>query len=74
MGDAKSRELVIEALRAEGGEANISRLARRSGLNYYLLERMIEALKKEGVIEERRIGRLRILRLCDPSRRASSGP
>lgn len=58
----KGREAVIEVLR-KYGEINITRLSKETGLHFRTLERVILELAEEGLVEERRYGRLRMIRL-----------
>jgi len=47
------------------GELHTTELAHKLGTNYRLLLRHIEVLSRYGVIEERRIGRLRLVKLSN---------
>ena len=47
---------------AEEGELHISEVARKTRLNHLTVERCIERLRGLGLVEERRYGRVRILR------------
>ncbi len=55
---------IIRVLRvlAEEGELHISEVARRTRLNHVAVERCVERLRGLGLVEERRYGRVRILR------------
>ncbi len=53
---------IIEVLRTYG-EVNATRLARLTGLHYRVLMRHLTRLLEDGVVEERRFGRLRLFRL-----------
>lgn len=55
---------MIRVLRvlAEEGELHISELARRTRMNHLAVERCAERLRQLGLIEERRYGRIRVLR------------
>jgi hypothetical protein len=46
-------------------EINITRLSRDLGINYKVIEHHIEALKRLGIAEERKFGRIRIIRLVE---------
>ncbi|MCG2869269.1 MAG: winged helix-turn-helix domain-containing protein [Vulcanisaeta sp.] len=46
-------------------EVNITKLSRDLGINYRVIEHHIEALKRLGVAEERKFGRIRIIRLVE---------
>ena len=46
-------------------EVNITKLSRDLGINYRVIEHHIEALKRLGSAEERKIGRIRIIRLVE---------
>ena len=52
-------EIVLGVLR-EIGEANINKLRKRTGLNYYTLLKILENLVLKGIIVEKRIGKLRV--------------
>ncbi len=69
MSDEELQELlgskaVIRVLRvlAEEGELHISEVARRTRLNHVAVERCIERLRGLGLVEERRYGRVRVLK------------
>jgi len=47
---------------AEEGELHISEVARKTRLNHLAVERCVERLRGLGLVEERRYGRVRILR------------
>jgi len=55
---------IIRVLRvlAEEGEIHISEVARRTRLNHVAVERCVERLRGLGLVEERRYGKVRILR------------
>ena len=44
-------------------EANISRIARATGLHHKLVEKYLLELKDLGIIEEHRYGRLRVFKI-----------
>ena len=50
------------------GTINITRLVRETRLHYKLVEKHLEILKREGIIFERRYGRMRLIEvnLRDP--------
>ncbi len=56
------RSKIIDVLKTYG-ELNVTRLARLTGLHYRVLMRHLTRLVEEGVVEERRFGRLRLFRL-----------
>lgn len=56
------RRIVVETLR-EHGELNITKLAKLTGMHFSILEKIIVELAEQGVVEEKRYGRLRIVRL-----------
>ncbi|MGC9121829.1 MAG: hypothetical protein ACP5HP_02695 [Thermogladius sp.] len=56
------RKLVIETLRKHG-ELNITKLSRLTGIHFSVLEKIIVELVEQGVVEEKRYGRLRIVKL-----------
>ncbi len=45
------------------GEANISRIVRETSSHYYTVERHLEELKKLGIVDEKRLGRVRVFSL-----------
>ena len=53
---------VIKILLNEGSK-NISRMARELGVSYSVMERNLEEMKRAGIVEEVRVGRVRIFRL-----------
>jgi len=57
-----AEEAVLSALKALG-ECNFNTLKRLTGLSYYKLSKVIEELVLEGIVVEKRVGRLRIIRL-----------
>ncbi|AFK50510.1 hypothetical protein TCELL_0085 [Thermogladius calderae 1633] len=56
------RKLVIETLRKHG-ELNITKLSRLTGIHFSVLEKIVVELVEQGVVEEKRYGRLRIVKL-----------
>jgi len=64
---SKGRVRVLKVLLRDG-QANISRLIRETGLHHRLVVKHLEELKRMGLVEERRYGRLRIyeINLRDP--------
>ncbi|OYT38906.1 MAG: hypothetical protein B6U89_05065 [Desulfurococcales archaeon ex4484_58] len=56
------RSKIIEVLR-DYGELNITKIARLAGLNYRVASKYLHELVEQGVVEERRYGRLRLFRL-----------
>ncbi|MDT7866494.1 MAG: ArsR family transcriptional regulator [Desulfurococcales archaeon] len=56
---SKGRIRVLRILLREG-QVNISRLIRETGLHHRLVVKHLEELKRMGLVEERRYGRLRI--------------
>ncbi|MCC6044370.1 MAG: ArsR/SmtB family transcription factor [Acidilobaceae archaeon] len=56
---SKGRVRVLRILLREG-QVNISRLIRETGLHHRLVVKHLEELKRMGLVEERRYGRLRI--------------
>ena len=59
---SRGRLKILMAL-LEHGELNISELARRSGLNHMVTDRHVRALEELGLVSERRLGRVRLVRL-----------
>lgn len=53
---------IIEVLE-NYGELNVTKISKLSGVSFKTLDKYLRKLLKEGVIEERRFGRLRLLRL-----------
>lgn len=53
---------IIEVLE-NYGELNVTRISKLSGVSFKTLNKYLKKLLSEGVIEERRYGRLRLLRL-----------
>jgi len=49
----------------DAGELNVSEIARRAELNYSTALSHLLALKRIGLIEERRYGRIRIFKIAD---------
>ncbi|MFZ8793774.1 MAG: ArsR/SmtB family transcription factor [Acidilobaceae archaeon] len=64
---SKGRVRILRILLNEG-QVNISRLIRETGLHHRLVVKHLEELKRMGLVEERRYGRLRIyeINLRDP--------
>jgi len=59
---SRGRLKIIMAL-LEHGELNISELARRSGLNHVITDKHVRALEELGLVSERRLGRIRLVKL-----------
>lgn len=57
-----AEEAVLRVLMALG-ECNFNVLKKRTGLNYYTLDKILGDLIARGIVAERRVGRLRIIRL-----------
>ena len=55
-------ELVLRVLRARG-ECNFNVIRKDTGLSYYTLTRVIDRLVSKGIVVEKRVGRLRVIRL-----------
>ncbi|MEM0355583.1 MAG: winged helix-turn-helix transcriptional regulator [Desulfurococcaceae archaeon] len=53
---------IIEVLQ-NYGELNVTKISKLTGISFKTLDKYLKKLLKEGVIEERRFGRLRLLRL-----------
>lgn len=45
------------------GEANITRIARETNTHFSLVEKHLQRLKEMGIVEEKRIGRIRLFGL-----------
>lgn len=56
------RKAIIEILE-KYGELNISRISRLSGYSFRSVAKYLRELVEQGVVEERRYGRLRLFRL-----------
>ncbi len=56
------REKIIEVLTLYG-ELNITRIAREAGLNFRVASKYLKELVQQGIVEERRYGRLRLFKL-----------
>ncbi|RLG80209.1 MAG: hypothetical protein DRO13_04310 [Thermoprotei archaeon] len=56
------RKKIIELLERYG-ELNVTRIARMTGLGYRVAVRYLRELLEQGIVEERRYGRLRLFRL-----------
>ncbi len=57
-----SKEQILDVLE-KYGELNISKLARITGIHYRVLVKRLKELVEEGLVEERRFGRLRLFRI-----------
>lgn len=55
--------IAIIKLLLSGEGMNISRIARTLGISYSSAERNLEALKSSGILDEIRLGRVRIYKL-----------
>ena len=53
---------ILKLLLAEK-ELNISKIGRKAGLQYTSVNRHLKILKKAGLVEEEKIGRIRIFRV-----------
>lgn len=60
--------VVLNILRTQG-ECNFNYLKKSTGLSYRSLNRVLETLVSKGVIVEKRIGRLRIVKLVESRER-----
>ncbi len=65
--DLFSSRIRVRVLRAliRYKEVNITKLSRELGVNYKVIEYHVEALKRLGIAEEKRFGRIRIIRLSE---------
>ncbi len=59
---SRAKILIIKYL-SEAFEANITRIVKSTGLHYRTVESNLEELKRMGVVEEHRYGRLRVFSL-----------
>lgn len=57
-----SRKIILDILE-KYGEINVTKLTRLTGLHYRVLVKKLKELQEEGVVEERRFGRLRLFRI-----------
>lgn len=64
---SKGRVRVLRVL-MEAGELNASEIARRANLNYSTALSHLLALKRVGLVEERKYGRIRIFKIADNGR------
>jgi DNA-binding transcriptional ArsR family regulator len=64
---SKGRIKILKILFRDG-YANITRIVRETGLHHRLVVKHLEDLKRMGIVEERRYGRMRIyyVNLSDP--------
>ncbi|MET1160182.1 MAG: winged helix-turn-helix domain-containing protein [Thermoprotei archaeon] len=56
------KKKILEVLE-KYGELNATRIARLAGLNYRVAIKYLKELLEEGIVEERRYGRLRLFKL-----------
>jgi len=56
---SKGRVRILRIL-LEEGQVNVTRLVRVTGLHHRLVVKHLEELKRMGLVEERRYGRLRV--------------
>ena len=61
---SKGRIKILKLL-VEKREVYITEIARKTCLNYSSLRKHLEALKRLGIIEEKRYGRIRLIKLRD---------
>jgi DNA-binding transcriptional ArsR family regulator len=54
------------------GEANVSEIARRSGVNYQSAMMHLQVLEDEGIIQHKMFGRIRLYRLNEHSPKAKA--
>lgn len=59
---SKGKVKIIYTL-VRSGQLNITRIVKDTGLHHRLVEQHLEDLKKLGLVEEQRIGRLRLFSL-----------
>lgn len=58
----EAKEKIIEVLTLYG-ELNITKIARETGLSFRVVAKYLQELVQQGIVEERRYGRLRIFKL-----------
>jgi predicted transcriptional regulator len=63
---SKVRMKILKIL-SEVGELHISGIARRLGVNYGTTNKHLKVLEKEGIVQHKRFGRIRIYRLNEYS-------
>ncbi|MEM0366793.1 MAG: winged helix-turn-helix domain-containing protein [Acidilobaceae archaeon] len=68
---SRGRVRLLKILLKEG-QSTITRLARETGLNHKKLIEYLEILKKHGIVEERRYGRLRLYEINYKNPRVSA--
>jgi predicted ArsR family transcriptional regulator len=54
------------------GELNVSDIARRLGVNYTSADKHLEILEREGIVQHKQFGRIRIYRLSPVSAKAKA--
>ncbi len=59
---SKTRIRILKYIMKVGG-ANISRISRELGISYTSAERNLEALSRAGILEEVRLGRVRVYKI-----------
>lgn len=59
---SKTRIRILKYIMKVGG-ANISRISRELGISYTNAERNLEALSRAGILEEVRLGRVRVYKI-----------
>ncbi|WP_052567849.1 winged helix-turn-helix domain-containing protein [Candidatus Korarchaeum cryptofilum] len=59
---SKTRVRILKYIINAGG-ANISRISRELGISYTSAERNLEALSKAGILEEVKLGRVRVYKM-----------
>jgi DNA-binding transcriptional ArsR family regulator len=59
---SKTRVRILKYIIKAGG-ANISRISRELGISYTSAERNLEALSKAGILEEVKLGRVRVYKM-----------
>ncbi len=54
------------------GEVNVSEIARKLGVNYTTTKRHLEILEKEGIIQQKKFGRIQLYRINQKSPKAKA--
>jgi len=54
------------------GEVNVSEIARRLGVNYAMTKRHLEILENEGIIQQKKFGRIQLYRINQNSSKAKA--
>ncbi|MEM0004227.1 MAG: helix-turn-helix domain-containing protein [Desulfurococcaceae archaeon] len=61
----RNPEKLVLSIVARYKQCNFNTLKKETGLSYYTLTRSIERLISKGLITEKRVGRLRIIKITE---------